>query len=69
MSIIDLDFQSVGLMRSKLSEDFELKIQNCNSLKDLRTACNSCPNDISKALQPVIDLLKSIIQQLELKGE
>ena len=32
MSIINLGFQSVGLMRSKLSEDFELKIQNCNSL-------------------------------------
>ena len=69
MSIINLGFQSVGLMRSKMSEDFELKIQNCNSLKDLRTACNSCPNDVSQSLQPVIDLLKSIIHWLELKGE
>ena len=69
MSIINLGFQSVGLMRSKMSEDYEFKIQNCNSLKDLRTACNSWPNDVSQSLQPVIDLLKTIIHRLELKGE
>jgi len=39
MVIINLDFQSVGVMRSKLSDEFEQKIQNCNSLKELRTVC------------------------------
>ena len=46
----------------------ELKIQNCNSLKDLRAACNSCPKDVIETLQPVIDLLKNIIHWLQLKG-
>ena len=47
MSIISLGFQSVGLMHSKLLEDFELKIQNCNSLKELRAACESS-NDVAE---------------------
>jgi len=69
MSSINLGFQSVGLMRSKLSEDFELQIQNCNSLKDLCAACDFCPKDVIETLQPVIDLLKSIIHWLQFKGE
>jgi hypothetical protein len=69
MSIINLGFQSVGLMRSKISEDFELKIQNCNSLKELRTACESSSKDVSETLQPVIDLLNSIVHRLQLKGK
>ena len=51
MSIINLGFQSVGLMHSKLSEDFELKIQNCNSLKELRAACESSSNDVAETLK------------------
>ena len=58
MSTINLGFQSVGLMRSKLLEDFELKIQNCNSLKDLCAACDSCPKDVIETLQPVIDFFR-----------
>ena len=69
MSIINLGFQSVGLMRTRMSEEFEQKIQNCNSLKELRTACNSCQEDVSKSLQSVVDLLKNIILWLQLKGE
>ena len=69
MSIINLGFQSVGLMRSKLSDDFELKIKNCHSLKELRTTCISSQKDVSESLQPAINLLKSIIHRLQLKGE
>lgn len=50
-------------------EDFELKIQNCNSLKELRAACESSSNDVAETLQPVIDLLSSIVHRLPLKGK
>ena len=69
MSIINLGFQSVGLMHSNLSEDFELKIQNCNSLKELRAAWESSSNNEAETLQPVIDLLSSIVHRLQVKKE
>lgn len=69
MSIINLGFQSVGVMRSKLSDEFKQKIQNCNSLKELRTVCGDSQSDVNKSLEPVIELLKNIIERLELKGE
>ncbi len=69
MSIINLGFQSVGVMRSAHSEEFEASIQNCNSLKELRKACSSSQSDVSQSLQPAIDLLNSILHRLYLKGE
>ena len=68
MSVINLGFQSVGVMRSKGSDDFEASIHNCNSLKELRTACTS-PRDLSQCLHPATDLLNSILHQLELEGK
>ena len=56
MSVVNLGFQSVGLMRAKLSEEFESSIRSCNSLKELQAACNSSENAISKSLEPTIDL-------------
>ena len=53
MSIINLGFQSVGLVHFKHSEDFEI---NCNCLKEL-----PCLNSmIIETLQTVIDLLKTL---------
>ena len=66
MSIINLGFQSVGMMRSKGLEDFEASIHSCNSLKELHAACSSNQSDVSQTLQPAIDLLNSILHQLDL---
>ena len=56
-------------MHSKLSDEFEQKIQNCNSLKELHTVCGGSPSDVNKSLETVIKFLKNIIQRLELKEE
>ena len=69
MSIINLGFQCVGVMRSKGSDEFEATIQNCNSLKELRKVCDLSQGDVRKSLQPTIDVLKSILCRLDLKGE
>ena len=69
MSVVNLGFQSVGLMRAKLSEEFESSIHSCNSLKELRAACNSSENAIYKYLEPTIDLLKCLLHRLQLKAE
>ena len=61
ISIVNLGLQSVGLMRTKMLEEFEQKIQNYNSLKELRAACSSCQEHVSKSLQPVVDLLTNIV--------
>ena len=52
-----------------MSDEFEQKVQTCNSLKDLRSTYDSNREDVSKTLQPVIDLLENIIYRLQLKGE
>ena len=52
MSIIHLGFQSVGLMRTKRSDEFESKIHNRNSLEELRNACDF-GNDTFKSMEPV----------------
>ena len=38
MSILNLGFQSIGLMRSKMSEPAEAALKNCNSIALLRKA-------------------------------
>ena len=68
MSVINLGFQSIGVMRSKGSDEFETSIHNCNSLKELRTVRTS-PSEVSQCLQSAIDLLNSILHRLELKGK
>ena len=69
MSIINLGFQSVDLMPAKGSDEFESKIHNCNTLKELRNACCTHRSEVSKSIEPVIELLSSIVKRLELKGQ
>ena len=35
----------------------------------MHAACDSCPKDVIETLQPVINLLESIIHRLQLKGD
>ena len=65
MAIVNLGIQCLGIMRSQGKEEFEKSVKNSNNLKQMRQNCSSF-KDVQKALQPPIELLKSIIVQLEL---
>ena len=67
MSILNLGLQCVGLMRAKMSDDFESAIANANNLKQLRQAGN--PEDVPVSLKPAIDLLHGVLKRLQLKGK
>ena len=69
MAIINLGIQSVGLMRAKGSDEFESKIHKSNTLKELKNARCTHRSEVSKSIEPVIELLSSIVKRLELKGQ
>ena len=69
MSILNLGFQSIGLMRSQMRDEAECALKNCNSFAQLRTSGESYKGDIKKSLDPTITLLANIVQRLKLKGK
>ncbi len=69
MSIVNIGLQCVGLMREKMSKEFEASISNCNNVKQLRQACVSTQDELQASLKPPISLLRDIMGRLELKGE
>ena len=68
MSILNLGFQSIGLMRSEMSEPAEAALKNCNSIALLRKAGEPF-NEIAKSLESTISLLSDVISHLQLKGK
>ena len=69
MSLLNIGLQCVGLMRAKMSEEFESAIQNCNNLQQLRKAAENRKEELSSSLKPTTDLLHDVFTRLELKGE
>ncbi|XP_019863660.1 PREDICTED: uncharacterized protein LOC109592718 [Amphimedon queenslandica] len=69
MAILNLGIQCLGIMRSQGEEEFEKSVKSSNNLKQIRENCLSFKEDVQKALQPPIELLKSIILRLELKDK
>ena len=69
MSLLNIGLQCIGLMRVKMSDDFELVVQNCNNLQQLRKAAENKTDELASSLKPTIDLLHEVITRLELKGE
>ena len=67
MSIFNLGFQSIGLMRSKMSEPAEAALKNCNSIALLRKAGEPFKGEISKSLESITSLLSDVISLLQLK--
>ena len=67
MAILNLGIQCLGIMRSQGEEEFEKSVKSSNNLKQIRENCSLFKEDVQKALQPPNELLKSIIQRLELK--
>ena len=68
MSIVNLGLQCVGLMRDKMSDDFEWAVSNCNNLDHLRRATDKRKPEVAASVKPAVDLLHSVIKRLELKG-
>ena len=68
MSILNLDFQSIGLMRSEMSKTAKSALKNCNSLALLRKVGEPYKEEIAKSVQPTVSLLTDVIC-LKLKGE
>ena len=50
MSILNLGFQNIGLMRSQMSEPAEVALKNCNSIALLRKAGEPFKGEIAKSL-------------------
>ena len=69
MPILNLGFQSFGLMRSQMRDETEQALKNCDSITQLRASGESYKGDIKKSLEPTITLLTDIVQHLELKGK
>ena len=57
MSILNLGFQSIGLMRSEMSAEAESPLKNCKSLSLLRKEGQPYREEIAKSLEPTIQLL------------
>ena len=68
MLLLNIGLQCVGLMRAKMSDEFESAIYNANNLRQVREAI-SFRKEVVSSLKPPIDLLKSIFTCLELKGQ
>ena len=71
MSILNLGFQSIGLMRRQAEEDLELIISKCNNMKQMRAAAAKEPtlaDAVRDSMEPVKILISDIICCLQLKG-
>ena len=55
MSILTLGFQSIGLMRSQMSDKAERALKNCNSIAQLRSSGESYKGEIKKSLKLTAD--------------
>ncbi len=69
MSILNLCFQSIGLMRSEMSEAAEAALKNSNSIALLRKAGAPFKDEICTSLDSTKSLLSDVISRLQLKGK
>ena len=69
MSILNLGLQSVGMMRSRMSDAAEVAIKNCNTTALVRKAAEPFQEEIRKSLEPTVTLLNDVVHRLELKGK
>ena len=71
MSILNLGFQCVGLMRKRMSDEQEAAVLKCNNMKQLRKAAETdheLASAVLDSMSPVKILLSDIISRLKLKG-
>jgi hypothetical protein len=71
MSVLNLGFQSVGLMRSNLHDDIERKLRSCNSMNQVRNLAEKdleIVQYVKDSIEPVKILLYDVIRRLKWKG-
>ena len=69
--MLNLGFQSIGLMQKQVEEKFESAISKCN-MKQLRAAAEKEPelvNAVLDSMSPVKIFITDIIRRLKLKGK
>ena len=72
MSILNLGFQSIGLMRKQVEDRLESTISKCNNMKQLRAAAQKEPELVDAVLDsmsPVKIVITDVIRRLCLKGK
>lgn len=69
MSVINLGYQCVGLMREEGPQHFEASIKNANNIGQLRKSASQFKDEVKATLQPPIDLLSDILKRLTLKDK
>ena len=67
MSILNLGFQSIGLMRGKMGDAVEAALKNCSSIALLRKQVNHLKK--KSILESTVALLTDVISHLKLKGK
>ena len=71
MSILNLGFQTIGLMRKQVEEVLESTISKCNNMKQMRAAAEKDPplvDAVQDCMEAVKILISDIICHLWLKG-
>ena len=72
MSILNLGFQSIGLMRKQVEEELESTISKCNNMKQLRAAADKEPalvDAVLDSMSPVKIIISDVVRRLNLKGK
>ena len=71
MSILNLGFQSIGLMRKQVDKGLESTISKCNKMKQLRTAAEEKPELVYAVLDSmspvkidISDVICSLIRRV-----
>ena len=72
MSILNLGFQSIGLMRKQVEEELESTISKCKNMKQLREAADKEPalvDAVLDSMSPVKIIISDVVRHLNLKGK
>ena len=69
MSILNLGFQSIGLMRKEADPQVEATISKCNNMKELRRAAEKTPelaDAVLDSMSPVKVVISDVVRRLSL---
>ena len=72
MSILNLGLQSIGLMRTKMSNDSKRLMSKCGTMNEIRKMAeenSTLKIDLAASLQAPINLVRSVFDRQFLKNE
>lgn len=71
MSLLNIGLQAVGIMRAKMSDEFEAALKPAKSMQDIRNVAKkqeTFKEDFISSMSQPIELIKATFSGLELKG-